>query len=357
MTKKTFAFIGSYADAANPGVYTCQYDTEDGSLELTHQVDGLQNPTFLTVDATNWRLYALTEGLDANQQRCGAASAYTVNPANGDLTFLNNEITLPATTCHIQLDHDNQVVMVASYHGGMVGLSPILDDGGIGTTADIQQHHGASVLTVQDRPRAHSVFLDRTSRYIGVCDLGLDKIKLYKLDLAEKKLFPHSEVQVNPGSGPRHFAFHPSYAFGYVINELSSTVTAFRYDEERGELTEIQTISTLPDTFEGENACADIHVSPDGRFLYGSNRGHESIVVYAIDAATGLLSIVEYAPVLGKHPRNFAISPDGKHVLVANKDTDNIVSFSRDAVTGKLKPTGSELKLSKPVCIKFAETQ
>ncbi|TXK74680.1 lactonase family protein [Paenibacillus sp. N3.4] len=355
--KKTYAFIGSYADSSNPGVYTCQYDVENGRLELSSQVDGLQNPTFLTVDATNGRLYALTEGMDTNQQRCGAASAYQVNPANGELTFLNNEITLPATTCHIQLDQSNQVVMVASYHGGMVGLSPVLEDGKIGATADIQQHEGASILSVQDRPRAHSVFLGRENRYVGACDLGLDIIKLYKLDITAKKLIPHRDVHVAPGSGPRHFVFHPSYAFGYVINELGSTVTAFSYDEDFGELTEIQTISTLPDFFEGENACADIHVSPDGNYLYGSNRGHESIVVYAIDPTSGMLTVVEYAPTLGKHPRNFAISPDGRFVFVANKDTDNIVSFSRDALTGKLIPTGSELTLSKPVCIKFAEVQ
>ncbi|OPH58942.1 3-carboxymuconate cyclase [Paenibacillus ferrarius] len=355
--KKTFAFIGSYAESNQPGVYTCQYDVENGSLEVAHQVEGLQNPTFVAIDAKNWKLYSLTEGVDANQQRCGAASSYHINPSSGELTFINNVITLPATTCHITLDRSNEVVMVASYHGGMVGLSPVLPDGGIGATADIQQHQGASVLSVQDRPRAHSVFLDRKNQFAGVCDLGLDKIIMYKLDLSEKKLVPHHEVQITPGSGPRHFAFHPSYQFGYVINELGSTITAFRYDEENGKLTESQTISTLPDTFEGENACADIHVSPDGRFLYGSNRGHESIVIYAIDADSGLLSLVEYAPVLGKHPRNFAISPDGRYVLVANKDTDNIVSFSRDAATGKLTPTGSELKLSKPVCIKFAEAQ
>jgi 6-phosphogluconolactonase len=352
--KKTLAFIGSYAEPNNPGVYTCQYDEGNGSLEVVDQVDGLQNPTFLAVDASNWKLYVLTEGVDANQQRCGAATSYTIDPAAGKLSYLNNELTLPATTCHITLDHTNQVVMVSSYHGGMVGVTPVLADGRLGTTADIRQHKGASILSVQDRPRAHSVFLDRTNRFAGVCDLGLDKIMLYKLDIPGKRLIPHSEVQIAPGSGPRHFAFHPSYAYGYVINELSSTITAFSYDEVRGELTVIQTISTLPDSYEGENACADIHVSPDGKYLYGSNRGHESIVVYAIDALTGKLTVVEYAPTLGKHPRNFAISPDGEHLLVANKDSDNIVSFSRDSQTGKLVPTGSVLKLSKPVCIKFA---
>ncbi|NOV04584.1 lactonase family protein [Paenibacillus planticolens] len=351
---KTLAFIGSYADSGNPGVYTCQYGESNGSLEVIHEISGLQNPTFLSVDQENWRLFALSEGIGADGQRCGAAVSYDIDKTSGKLALLNSEITLPMTTCHIQLDHTNQVIMVSSYHGGMVGLSPVLADGRIGQSADIQQHQGASVLEVQDRPRAHSVFLDRTNTYVGVCDLGLDKIKLYKLDLAAQKLHPHGEVSVAPGSGPRHFAFHPTYKYGYVINELGSTVTAFSYDEEQGSLAEIQTVSTLPDAYEGENACADIHVSPDGKYLYGSNRGHDSIVVYAIDAGTGKLAPVEYAPTLGKHPRNFAISPDGSHLLVANKDSDNIVSFARNAETGKLVPTGSVLTLSKPVCIKFA---
>ncbi|MDD9268841.1 lactonase family protein [Paenibacillus sp. GCM10023248] len=352
---KTLAFIGSYADSANPGVYACQYGEESGALEVLHEVNGLQNPTFLAVDKEHWKLYALSEGTDASGQRCGAAAAYDIDPGSGQLTLLNKEITLPATTCHIQLDHTNAILMVSSYHGGMVGVSPVLPDGRIGESTDIQQHQGASVLPVQDRPRAHSVFVDRTNTYIGVCDLGLDRIKLYKLDLAARKLHPHSEVAVAPGSGPRHFAFHPSYRYGYVINELGSTVTAFRFDEEQGVLEEIQTMATLPDDYKGDNACADIHISPDGKYLYGSNRGHDSLVVYAIDEATGRLSLVEHAPTLGKHPRNFAISPDGAHVLVANKDSDNVVTFSRDAATGKLVPTGSVLTLSQPVCIKFAD--
>ncbi|WNR46279.1 lactonase family protein [Paenibacillus roseipurpureus] len=351
--QQTIAFIGSYADAKNPGVYTAQFNSDKGNFTLTHQVDGLQNPTFLAIDAMHGRLYALGEGVGEQGQKCGAASAYTIDKTNGELTLLNQVNTLPATTCHIQLDNTNQVVMVASYHGGMVGLSPILSDGTLGMTADIQQHRGASLLPVQDRPRAHSVFVDRANQYVGVCDLGLDKIILYKLDLAKKQLIPQSEVSVAPGSGPRHFTFHPSYKFGYVINELSSTVTAFAYDEELGRLSEIQTIATLPDSYEGENACADIHVSPDGRFLYGSNRGHDSIVVYAIDEVSGKLTIVEHASTLGKHPRNFGLSPDGRFVLVANKDTDNIVSFARDEASGKLVPTGDQLVLSQPVCIKF----
>jgi 6-phosphogluconolactonase len=352
--KTLFAFLGSYADSNEPGLYACKYDTETGALELLDQADGLQNPTFLDVDETESKLYAITEASDAAGQRCGAAAAYAVDPSSGKLSLLNKEITVPATTCHIALDRTRGSVAVSSYHGGMVGLSPVLEDGRIGPAADIRQHEGASVLPVQDRPRAHSVTFDRLNRFALACDLGLDRIIVYRLDLSDYRLIPHGHAEIAPGSGPRHFAFHPLSSYGYVINELNATITAFSYDEENGELREIQTVPTLPETYDGENACADIHISPDGKFLYGSNRGHDSIAVYAIDSTTGQLALIEHASTLGGHPRNFAISPDGRFVLVANRDSNNIVTFSRDAQTGKLTPTGSELHVSKPVCIKFA---
>lgn len=352
--KQVLAFIGSYADSANPGVYACRFDTETGSLELLDQAAGLQNPTFLAVDHDSLRLYTITEGTDAGGQRCGAAAAYAINPSTGGLSLLNRELTVPATTCHITLDHTNQCILVSSYHGGMVGLSPLLEDGRLGATADIRQHKGSSLLPVQDRPRAHSAIVDRSNRFVVVSDLGLDRIFTYRLDVPARRLLPHREVQVTPGSGPRHFTFHPSLPYGYVIHELNATITVFSYDAEQGALSEIQTVSTLPDDYKGENACADIHISPDGKFLYGSNRGHDSIAVYAIDPLTGKLTLVEHASTLGGHPRNFAISPDGRFLLAANRDSNSIVTFTRDAQTGKLLPAGAVLEVSKPVCIQFA---
>ncbi|MFC5648177.1 lactonase family protein [Paenibacillus solisilvae] len=349
---KILAFIGSYADAKDSGLYVCNFDETSGSLELIEQASGLQNPTFLDVNANTSKLYAITEGVDADNQRCGAAAAYTINPSTGGLSLLNKENTVSAPTCHITLDHSGKVAIVSSYHGGMVGLSPLLEDGQIGTTADIQWHKSSSVPPVQ--ARAHSVFIDRMNRFAVACDLGLDRLFIYKLDLELSRLVPHREIQTAAGSGPRHFAFHPALGFGYVIHELNATVTAFAYDGEQGELAEIQVISTLPDSYNGENGCADIHISPDGKFLYGSNRGHDSIVVYAIDQQTGKLRVVEHVSTLGGHPRNFGISPDGRFLLVANRDGNNIVTFRRDERTGKLQPTGSELHVSKPVCIKFA---
>jgi len=353
-TTNRYAVIGSYADAADHGLYVAHYDAERGSMTIAEQVDGLRNPTFLDFDAAASTVYTIAEGTNEAGERCGEAAAYRLDPATGKLTLVNRALTVPAPTCHLTLDRTRRSLIVASYHGGMVGLSPVREDGGIGPLAELHQHEGASVLPVQDRPRAHSVTLDAANRFAVAADLGLDRLIVYRLDAESRSLTRHGETAIAPGSGPRHFAFHPTQSFGYVINELSSTITALRYDAEQGQLTEIQTISTLPEGYAGaaDNATADIHISPDGRFLYGSNRGHDSIAVYAIQA-DGLLAPVEHASTRGGHPRNFAIAPDGRYVLVANRDGNNIVTFRRDADTGKLEATGDELHVSKPVCVKF----
>lgn len=351
---RTFAFIGSYADADGPGLYACAYDERTGALTLLDQADGLQNPTFLAVDEDSRTIYSLTEVKDAEGVRRGAAASFRFAPAAGLLQKSDEAQTIPATACHIALDRTNGLVMTASYHGGLFGVSAAEGDGRIGPTLEIHRHEGTSALPVQSQARVHSVIVDRDNRFAAVSDLGLDKVFLYKLDLPGRSLTRHSETDVAPGSGPRHFVFHPQLPFGYGINELNSTLTVYAYDAELGSLEVVQTISTLPESFEGDNACADIHLSPDGKFLYGSNRGHDSLIVCRINPGNGLLEPVEYAPTLGGHPRNFAVSPDGRFVLVANRDGNNIVTFSRDADSGKLLPTGSELRVSKPVCVRFA---
>lgn len=347
------AFIGSYADRADPGLYTCRFDPATGRLELIGHVSGLQNPTFLAIDESRFRLYALDEAPEADGVRQGAAAAYAIDPATGTLEFMNKQVTVPAPTCHIALDFTRQCLVVSSYHGGMVGLSPVLADGTVGEAAEVRRHSGSSVLPVQSQPRPHSAFFDPSGRFAVVPDLGMDQIVVYRVDAANRRLVPHGSTPVAAGAGPRHFAFHPSLPCGYVINELNATITAFRWDGERGQLSDIGTISTLPDSYQGDNACADIHLSPDGRFLYGSNRGHDSIAVFAVSPQDGALSLVEHAPSGGGHPRNFALSPDGRFLLAANRDSNNIVVFSRDADTGRLRPAGHTLELSKPVCIQF----
>jgi len=348
---KEIFFIGSYAKAEETGVYAAEFDNETGEVRLLASYAGLQNPTFLSVDADDRRLYAIAELLGPDGGKRGAVAAFAIDASHG-LSLLNIEETVPAPTCHVELDRTRRWLLTSSYHGGMVGVTPVYEEGQVGPASDIQRHQGSSVLPVQDRPRAHSATLDRNNRFAVVCDLGADRIVTYRLDEASGKLIYASSVAAAPGAGPRHFAFHPSRMLGYAINELNSTVAVYTYDEMSGELAEIQTVPTLPDDFHGDNACADIHISPDGKFLYGSNRGHDSIVVYRIDV-DGRLSWVEHASVLGAHPRNFALTPDGSYVLAANRDTNDVVVFRRNAATGKLRPTGHRLSVSKPVCIKF----
>jgi 6-phosphogluconolactonase len=345
-------FLGSYAESDSPGVYVCEFDPATGTLALLSSQDGLQNPTFLSVDAEHLRLYALSEATGTDSSRQGEVAAFTIDAEAGSLSLLHTAPTVPAPTCHIELDRSRQHLLVSSYHGGMLGLSPIEADGRIGEVADIRQHHGASVLSVQDRPRVHSVTVDLNNRFAIACDLGLDRLFTYRFGGERNELIHQSEVEVAPGAGPRHFAFHPALPYGYVINELNATITAFSYHEENGTLTVLQTVSTLPADYQEDNACADIHISPDGRFLYGSNRGHDSIAVFAIQES-GKLALVEHASVQGRHPRNFALTPDGRYLLAANRDTNNVVVFTRDEASGKLQATGHELHVSKPVCVKF----
>jgi len=344
-------FIGSYSEADATGVHVAAFDEATGAVALRGGAAGLKNPTFLQVDALRRKLYAITEAEGPDGAKRGAAAAYDID-AEGGLSPLNVEETVPAPTCHIELDAERGIALVSSYHGGLLGLSPIERDGRIGPASDVKRHEGRSALPVQDRPRVHSATFDRARRYAVVCDLGLDRIFTYRVDAEAGRLVSVADVAVAPGAGPRHFAFHPSLPFGYVINELNATIDAFRYDEERGTLTPIQTVPTLPSDYAGPNACADIHLSPDGKFLYGSNRGHDSIAVYAV-SERGELSLVEHASTLGEHPRNFALSPNGAFLLAANRDTNDVVVFSRDARTGQLTPTEHRVNVPKPVCLKF----
>jgi 6-phosphogluconolactonase len=350
---RLLVFAGSYAEADSNGVYVLQFDESTEQLTQLHGYSGLKNPTFLNVDAARNRLYAITEGKNADGSKSGEAVAYAIAPSDGSLTLLNHAFTVSAPTCHIQRDANSEYITVASYHGGMVGLSALTEDGRIGEPLDVQQHEGRSVHPErQDRPHPHSSMFSPDGKFLYVQDLGLDRIRIYFIDREAKKLVPQGETVIHPGGGPRHIAFHPTAPFAYVINEVDSTVTAFDYNADNGALTEIQTLSTLPsEGFEGENTCAEITVSKDGRFVYGSNRGHDSIVVYAIDQATGKLTTIQYISVEGGHPRHFALTPSGSHLLAANRDTNNITVFRVNRDSGELTFTGNSMSISKPVCV------
>lgn len=354
---KLLVFAGSYADAANSGIYVYEFDRATGALNLLNAYAGVANPTFLNVDADNRKLYAITDGKSPEGGKTGIAVAYAIDPDKGTLQEIGRADTVPAPTCHIQRDSAGRYLMTASYHGGLVGLNAIEPDGRVGASLDVRKHEGRSVHPQQDRPHPHSVFLSPDERYAFVPDLGLDRVMIYRLDREANRLIEHAHAAVAPGAGPRHLAIHPNGTYAYVINELDSTVTVLRYDADQGTLEPVQTVPALPEGWtpgsESEtNSCSEILVSPDGRFVYGGNRGHDSIAVFAVEADGGKLTPVQHMPSGGGHPRNFALTPDGDYLLAANRDSDNIVTFRIDRDTGKLAETGQVTAASKPVCVR-----
>ncbi len=350
--EELLVYIGTYTRGKSEGIYVYRMESSTGVLKFASVAKGINNPAFLAIDSQQRYLYAVNE----SGKPSGAVSAFSIDQQTGELTYLNQQSSHGVGPCHLNVDQTGQFVLVANYGSGSVAVLPIQSDGKLGEATDFAQHRGSSVNPRrQSGPHAHSIFLDRTNRFAFAPDLGLDKIMIYQLDLTEGKLKPNDEpwAKVKAGAGPRHFAFHPGGAYGYVINELDSTLTAFTYDEASGRLREIQTVSTLPEGFSGTSYCADVHVSPSGRFIYGSNRGHDSLVIFEINEGTGKLTYVGHEPTQGKNPRNFAIDPAGIFLLAANQDSDTIVTFRIDQQTGKLTPTGHVAEVPTPVCLKF----
>ena len=264
-------------------------------------------------------------------------------PKTGQLTFLNRQSSEGAGPCHLSVDRTGRVVLVANYASGSAAVLPVGGDGRLGEASEKVQHQGSSVNPQrQEGPHAHSITPSADNRFALVADLGLDRIMVYRLDSSAGRLTPNDPpwAAVNPGAGPRHLAFHPTLPLVYVVNELGNTVTAFAWEARRGALQEAQTISTLPPDFRDTSYGADVHVAPSGRFLYASNRGHDSIAIFSIDRATGLLSAVAHQPTLGKWPRNFVIDPTGNWLLAANQESDSVVVFRIEAETGRLSSVG-----------------
>jgi 6-phosphogluconolactonase len=349
-------YVGTYTSGESEGIYLYRMNLSTGELRHFSTVRGIVNPSFLAIDPQRRHLYAVNEVSDFKQKPVGAVSAFAINQQTGDLTFLNQQSSQGGAPCHLMVDQTGKYVLLANYEGGNVAVLPVQHDGSLGAATDIVQHRGASVnVQRQQGPHAHCVMLDRANRYAFAVDLGIDKIMIYRFDAVSGKLTPNQEpwVSLKPGAGPRHFVFHPNGRYAYVINELDSTITAFTYTSARGTLRAVQTISTLPSGFSGSNDCADVQVSPSGKFLYGSNRGHDSMVVFAIDDRTGKLRYVQHESTRGKTPRNFAIDPTGTYLLVANQDSDSIHTFRIDPVKGELTPTGLMAEVPSPVCLKL----
>lgn len=349
-------YIGTYTRGESKGIYVARFDPASGALELTGQTAELRNPSFLARHPNHRFLYACSEIGGFEGTRGGAVAAFAIG-ADGGLTLLGQQPTHGAAPCHLVADATGQVVLAANYSAGNVAVLPIQADGSLAPASQVIQHEGKGPNAQrQEGPHAHSVTLSADNRFAFVCDLGLDKVLGYRLDPAAATLTPNDPpfAATHPGAGPRHFAFHPSGRFAWAINELDSTITGFAYDAERGALTELEHLSTLPEGWTGTTHCADVHVHPNGKFVYGSNRGHDSLVIFAVDEATGKLSLVGHESTRGKIPRNFALDPSGRWLIAANQDSDNLVVFAVDPATGRLTATGGEVSVPAPVCVLFA---
>ena len=355
--REYLVYVGTYTGAQSKGIHVFRLDASSGKATSPTLAAEVKSPSFLAVHPSLRFLYAVSEtGEFAGKGKTGGVSAFALDRESGKLTPLNHQPSGGAAPCHLVVDAAGKHVIVANYEGGNVAAFRIRDDGSLGDQTAFVQHEGSSINPRrQQAPHAHGICLDPANRFALVADLGLDKVLVYRFDSARGTLSAHEppSVAVKPGAGPRHVALHPGGRFVYSINELDSTVTAFAWHAERGLLTEIQAVSTLPADFSGASTTAEIEVHPSGKFVYGSNRGHDSIAVFAVEAATGKLQLVEHASTRGKTPRNFGIDPAGAFLLAANQGSDSIVVFRIDGGTGRLTPTGQVLQVGSPVCVKF----
>lgn len=352
--KQYRAYIGTYTGGGkSKGIYVFGFDAATGKLSGGELAAETANPSFLTIHQNGKHLYAVGEFYD--KSKGGGLSAFEIDPSSGKLKLLNQVGTRGGGPCHLVVDKTGRNVIVANYGGGSTAAFPLEAGGRVKEAASFIQHQGSSVDPKrQQGPHAHSVNISPDNRFVFVADLGLDQILIYRFDPVKCELTPNDPpyAKVRPGGGPRHFTMHPSARFAYSNSEMGNAVTAFAYDAARGALTEIQYISTLPDDWTGVSHTAEVLCHPSGKFLYCSNRGHDSIAVFRI-GKDGKLTTVEQTSTQGKTPRNFNIDPTGNYLIAANQQSDNMVVFRIDLKTGKLKPTGQAVEVGSPVCIRF----
>lgn len=355
---KVRVYVGTYTGPKSEGIYLVELDLATGKLSEPLLVAMTRNPSFLAIHPSQRFLYAVGEFETLGGKSGGGVSAFAIDKPTGKLTLLNQQPSQGAGPCHITLDKEGKNALVANYGGGSVAALPIQADGKLAAPSAFIQHQGSSVNPQrQKEPHAHSINLDAGNHFAFAADLGLDKVLVYRFDGSRGTLTPNDPPagMVAPGSGPRHFAFHPNGRFAYVINELLNTVVAFAYDADKGSLREVQSITTLPEDFKGRSYTAEVQVHPSGKFLYGSNRGHDSIVAYSIDQETGKLTYAGHQASDIKEPRNFAMDPTGAYLLVGNQKSDSIVVFRIDQATGKLEATGNKVGVPTPVCLKMIQ--
>lgn len=346
-----YAFVGTYTEGDSEGIYTYLLDSESASLEHVDTTDAGPNPSFLAVHPNGEHLYAVNEIDD------GAVTALSIDRDSGESSELNRVTTGGgAHPCHCTVDATGQFLLVAHYNGGTVAMVPITDDGGVEEPSHLVEHDGSGPHPErQTSAHPHSIRPGPENRFAYVPDLGTDEVYVYEMDLEAGKLreTEFGSLELPGGSGPRHLDFHPDYDRIYLLNELSSTLTAIERDSSTGALEIVDSEPTLPAEFDDHNITADVHVHESGQWAYATNRGHDSIAVFAVDDATGALSSVERVSTRGEWPRHFTVTPSGSHLLVENEDTNDVVTFEIDSDDGTLSATGDVTDIPSPVCVQF----
>jgi 6-phosphogluconolactonase len=350
---KMWAFIGTYTGKKSQGIYRIEFDSETGKLGKPELAAEVASPSFLAIHPNKTHLFAVCEISNFEGKKAGGVASFTLDPKTGELKAINQQSSVGPGPCHVVCDATGKFVLAANYGGGSTVVLPVGADGKLGEASAFVQHpKPAEPKGRQEAPHAHSVNLDKANTFAVVADLGLNQLLVYKFDPAKGTITANTTLEQHAGAGPRHFAFHPNGKYAYTCNELDSSVTALTYDAAKGELKRLNTLSTLPEPTRG-NSTAEVVVHPSGKFVYVSNRGHNSIAVFTVNESTGELTAAGHQGEGVKIPRNFNVDPTGKWMLVCNQAGDSVIVYSIDPKTGALKPTDQKAEVGSPVCVKF----
>ncbi len=349
-------YVGTYTSGRSEGIYVCSMDPGSGTVALKSVQKGVANPSYLVVANSGRFLYSVNEISGHEDGGRGTVSSFRIDERSGRLEFLNRQPSHGSSPCHLTIDHRDRYVIVSNYGSGSVAVLPVMNDGTLGPAVDVIQHGGSGPDGKrQNAPHVHSAVLDDSNQFAIVADLGIDRLFIYRFNEKSGELQAAVDplVRAVAGAGPRHVAFGPGSRRAYVVNELNSTLAALVFDRVTGRIQESQALSTLPDAFCGQNICADVHVHPSGAFVYASNRGHDSIAVFAVDEETGTLTPIQHQSSLGKTPRGIVLDPTGEFLLAANQETDSVVVFAVNPGTGVLSHTGHAVDIPAPTCLCF----
>lgn len=350
-----YLLVGTYTSGKSEGVYVYKFNSQNGDFSYVSTAKNVSNPSYLVVSPDEKHVFAVNENHN-NEQNGGEITSFSFDKKTGQLTQLNKQPSAGNDPCYISVDKSGKFVIAGNYSSGTASVLPVKKDGSLDAPVSVVQHEGSGVNSErQEGPHVHCTVLSKDNNYVFITDLGIDKIMIYSFDSKKGKLSPAPTpyIETEPGTGPRHFEFHPNNKFAYLLEELSGGISVYAY-KGKGQLDLLQNISALPPDYIGPVGSADIHVSTDGKFLYASNRGESNtIAIFSINQQNGELTLVGHQSTMGKTPRNFNFDPSGNFLLAANQNSDNIVIFKRDKATGLLTDTGKRIEVGKPVCIKW----